>query len=871
MVIPAFGIERRVITAIIGAMASEDLDAEQEPESRDPTQAQLRAILDSSLDGLITIDARGNIVEFNRAAERIFGYARADVLGREMATMIVPPSMREAHRRGMSHAIATGDAPILGRRIEIAGMRADGSEFPVELTVTRVPLESRVLFTGSLRDITERKRIENRRSAQYSATRILSTAPTLDRAMPEVIAAICHALGWELGQLWLLSADGKALRLRSGWAAGRVDTTEFENMSRDLEFPRKVGLPGTVWDTEKGAWLEDVTENSNFPRAQAARASRIRTGFACPIVSAGRFLGVLEFFSTDRRTDDPDLVELVEAVGRQVGDFIVRKNAEHEVRESEERYRRMMETTNEGIWWIDQGAKTIYANARLGQMFGIPAAELVGRPIFDFVDPPQHSRAQDMFERRRRGMSDRFDVRFRRADGTTLWALVSSAPLEDASGAFAGAFAMVTDINERKRAEEADHFLVEAARLLASSLDDEVTLRRVAELAVPRVGDWCAVDLVGRDGRLGLLAAAHVDHEKTELARLLRERYPIEPEEPGGAAGVVRSGEPQMVEEITDAMLVASAKDPEQLELIRALGLTSWICVPLAARGRVFGTLSFATAESRRRYDQTDLRLAERIASLAAIAIDNARLYQEAQKAVRLRDDFLAVAGHELRTPLTRLSLDIHLLLNARPSAGRENANPRSAERAQRSIQRLTALIDELLDVSRISGGRLALVPEEVDLAELARDVVSRFSDERTKPPAGVILRANGPVVGFWDPHRLDQVIENLVSNAVKYGEQRPVEVDVGFAEEGGQAQIVVTDHGIGIDGRDHGRIFERFERAVSGQNFPGMGLGLWIVREIVHSSGGTVAVESGAGSGSKFTVRLPRRAPGGSAGDRPS
>jgi PAS domain S-box-containing protein len=711
-------------------------------DGRDPAQAQLRAIFDSSLDGLITIDGRGAIVEFNRAAEIVFGYRREDVLGRDMAEVIVPPSLRDRHRRGMERYLATGEGPILGRRIEITGMRADGSEFPVELTVTRVPAMDhdggRVLFTGALRDLTERKRVESRRAAQYAVTRILSTSPSLELAAPKVLEAICGGLGWELGQLWLLTERGDALACRASWSAGRGDTREFEAQSRRVRFDPGVGLPGTVWENARGAWLEEVTDSSNFPRAVAARLGGIRTGFGCPVVSGGRFLGVIEFFSMDRRTDDPDLVDLVDAVGRQLGDFIHRLDADR----------------------------------------------------------------------------------------------------------------------ERSRAEEGDRFLVEAARLLASSLDDEATLRRLAELAVPRFGDWCAVDLVAPDGRLELLAAAHVDASKVELVRRIRERHPFHIDDPGGSPAVIRAGQPLLLAEIPEAFLEASAKDQEHLAMVRSIGLTSWICAPLAARGRVLGAISFATAESGRKFDRTDLLLAERLASLAAIAIDNARLYREAQKAVKLRDDFLAVAGHELRTPLSRLTLQIELM--QRQGGAEESESPWAAK-AQRSVERLASLIDELLDVSRISEGRLPLEPEELDLAELAREVTARFTDER-RASAPIRVHADGPVVGRWDRRRLDHVIENLVSNALKYGDGKPVEVEVAEVEAAGgrQARLVVVDSGVGVSPRDQARIFERFERAVSGRAVGGLGLGLWIVREVVAASGGSVALESEPGKGSRFTVLLP-------------
>jgi signal transduction histidine kinase len=169
-------------------------------------------------------------------------------------------------------------------------------------------------------------------------------------------------------------------------------------------------------------------------------------------------------------------------------------------------------------------------------------------------------------------------------------------------------------------------------------------------------------------------------------------------------------------------------------------------------------------------------------------------------------------------------------------------------------VARLASLIDELLDVSRISEGRLSLQPERLDLAELAREIAARFAEEKRAAPP-IAVRAEGPVVGQWDRRRLEQVVENLVSNAVKYGAGSPVEVEVALD---GSARLTVADGGAGIAARDQARIFERFERAVPSRTVAGLGLGLWIVREIVTASGGTVSVESELNRGSKFTVRLP-------------
>jgi signal transduction histidine kinase len=238
-----------------------------------------------------------------------------------------------------------------------------------------------------------------------------------------------------------------------------------------------------------------------------------------------------------------------------------------------------------------------------------------------------------------------------------------------------------------------------------------------------------------------------------------------------------------------------------------------------------------------------------------------ARLYEEARQAVRMRDDFLSIASHELRTPLTSLQLQAQSLLRRLGKPESKDVPAWVNERArgvQDLVTRLSSLIENLLDISRITSGRLRLDPEDFDLAALVRVVVARHEEQLAEAGCVVTLRADGPVIGHWDKFRMEQIVTNLLSNAVKYGQGQPVEVIVDA--DGEQARIVVRDGGIGIDPVDRQRIFQRFERAVSSSHYSGFGLGLWIVAEIVKAMAGTIAVTGAVGQGSTFVVTLPLR-----------
>jgi signal transduction histidine kinase len=272
-------------------------------------------------------------------------------------------------------------------------------------------------------------------------------------------------------------------------------------------------------------------------------------------------------------------------------------------------------------------------------------------------------------------------------------------------------------------------------------------------------------------------------------------------------------------------------------------------------RGERLGAITFLSR--RRRLEDADVALAEDLARLVVAAIDTSRLYARAQQALRERDDFLSVASHELKTPLTPLRLKLHTL---RQSARRGAVDPDALlahlDIAERQVSRLSRLTDSLLDVSRIGAGKLELDWEDVDLSELVREVVSRFEPQAAKAGCLVTVSASRPVIGRWDRLRLDQVVTNLLSNALKYGAGKPIELSV--SEQAGHALLLVRDHGIGIEPGNLSRIFERFERAVSERHYGGLGLGLYITRQIVEALGGTVQAQSTPGEGSTFIVSLP-------------
>ncbi|MCP3140280.1 ATP-binding protein [Pyxidicoccus xibeiensis] len=417
--------------------------------------------------------------------------------------------------------------------------------------------------------------------------------------------------------------------------------------------------------------------------------------------------------------------------------------------------------------------------------------------------------------------------------------------------------------DEMRRAQRHAAFLAQASEVLASSLDHDRILERMAHLAVPTLADGCAVDVPGPDGQVRRVAVAHVRPDMLELTRAYHARYPIRMDDAGGVGKVLRTGVTEFTPELSGALLAQTLPDGEYRQATAALGIRTYICVPLISRGTVLGALTLVNTESGRRYTQADVRLAEDLARRAATSLDNGRLYMEAQDAIRARDTFLSVASHELNTPLTSLTLNVQALrrdLEPRAASGggaaQEALTPKVVA-VQRQLSRLSSLVRELLDVSRITAGKLRLEREDLDLAAIAREMVPRFSEDAARAGCTLRLEAPGPATGHWDRLRVEQVLQNLLSNAIKYGRGHPIDVRVGADAE--RAWLTVRDEGVGIAPEGQARLFQRFERLSSERHYGGLGLGLWIVKQIVDALEGRIRVESAAGQGSTFTVELPR------------
>jgi signal transduction histidine kinase len=415
---------------------------------------------------------------------------------------------------------------------------------------------------------------------------------------------------------------------------------------------------------------------------------------------------------------------------------------------------------------------------------------------------------------------------------------------------------------EAERAERRAAFLAEASRVLASSFDTCTTLAQLARLAVPELADLCIVDVLEDDDTYRQVGAAHVDAEKEGMIRSVA---PTDRTRHHPLAAMFASGEPVLLSEVSDLLLQAMAGGQGMRKLVEMIGPRSAMVVPLRAGDRPIGGLTLVSAESGRRYGAEDLALAQELARRAALAVENAQLYAQAQAATRARDEMLAVVAHDLRNPLSTISLGAELLLDTTPEDPGHAFQRRHLSTVKRSAERMNRLIQDLLDVSRVTGGKMTMAPKDEDLSLLLGEAAAML-----RPLAearGITFQTRGirdlPRLRV-DGARLMQVISNLVGNALKFTSEGGSVTLAGERGEDG-VRVSVIDTGSGISPEQLPHVFGRFWQANDADR-RGLGLGLGIARGIVEAHGGRIWVESELGHGSIFHFTLPAPAPAAEA-----
>jgi PAS domain S-box-containing protein len=525
-------------------------------------------------------------------------------------------------------------------------------------------------------------------------------------------------------------------------------------------------------------------------------------------------------------------------------------------RAAQERYRRLVEgITHAIVWTIDPTTLACtFVSPSAQAILGHPTERWITNPDTWQTIVPAQDRARLLHAIRSLSPEEGAAVRHGalHADGRTLRfeTDVRLVPAERAGRFEVRGFSV--DVTDARLAEEALEFLDRSGAALAESLDLGSTAETASRAGVPFLADAAVVRVdAPAPGLPAVLAVAHQHRERVDALRALAAEAPLPTPRQDGRAEVVED-----LRALVPPGLAARVRE------LFGEGPIRVVSVELGGRGRRLGLMHLVSG--RRSPAPRELRLAEELGRRAAQALDHALLYHEAKQAVSARDEFISIASHELRTPLTPLHLQVSALqrgISELPDGPRRATLLTRLATFTRQVERMTRLVGNLLDVTRIHAGRLELEREPLELGDLVGDVAGRFRDELARSGRLLEARVEPALTGSWDRLKLDQVLTNLVSNAVRYGGQGPVCVEL--RREGGEAVVAVEDRGIGIAPEELDAVFERFRAGASSRAHGGLGLGLYITRRIVEAHGGTIAVESRLGEGTVFTVRLPLQPPG--------
>jgi PAS domain S-box-containing protein len=772
-----------------------------------------RGILQNALDCIITMDAKGRVLEFNPAAERVFGYTREEAIGAELAELIIPARMREQHRRGLARFLETGEGPVIGRRIEIEGLRKDGSEICVELAITALKIDSAPVFTAYLRDISDRRRAEDEREkfiALVEQSDDFIGMGSLDGNIIYINRGGCQLVGLDPAQA-------------PGTPIAAVHPEKWWLKLRDEIFPA-VASGEKNWFGE--AQLRNVQTNEPIDVLMNIFTVRhpVSGGVIC-------YATVMRDISERKRS---------EAASRHLAAIV--------------------ESSDDAIASKDLNGIVTSWNAGAERVFGYNAAEMIGKPIQILVPPERYNEEPGILERIRRGeYIEVYETVRRRKDGRLINVSLTVSPIKTADGRVIGASKIARDITDRVLRDRRRLAQYTVASLLAGSWTLEEASSAILQ-TIASIGDWVLSALWIYDEAAGVLRCpAFWEAGSEELKNFGDRSRAIEfPMGVGLPGRVWESNKPAWIRD------VAADTNFPRAAIANQAGLHGGFAFPLFTGQAVNGVIEMFS-RGPVEPDRDLLQLVAALGSQIGMFIERRRIERELQRekenaeaANAAKDRFLATLSHELRTPLTPV------LIWAGGTVNQPGLSPDLHEGLKmvcRNVELEARLIDDLLDLTRLSRGKLQLQLSSADAHELVRhsiEIVRKDIEDRHLRLT-VALEAPSHQVNV-DPPRLQQVFWNVLRNACKFTPEHGAISVRSLNRRPDLIAIEIRDTGVGIPPELLEKIFEAFEQVDRARE--GLGLGLAISKAIVEMHGGRIRAQSeGSGKGSTFTIELPASA----------
>lgn len=713
-----------------------------------------------------------------------------------------------------------------------------------------------------------------RLAVQQAATRALADATELPDAFSGILESVCLALDWQVGEAWTVDPTEGILRLSAQWHAEDRDTSEFERVSGQLTFGRGEGLPGRIWANGAPVFVPDISRDDSFPRLREATTSGLRSAIGLPIRVDDDVVGVMCFFTDTVVEVDQSLLTMLNSIGQQIGNVIRRRQAEAAVRASEARQRAVLDTALDAIVSVDHLGRIVEFNPAAERAFGYTAAEALGEPMSELLIPA-HLRGmhQEAFDRHAGGgdsriLGRRIELEGLRKDGETFPVELAITMVEGDGHRYYTAY--IRDISDRFAAEERlreEIRINETLQRLSLSFATERDRSRLVQL----ITDTATVLIDADHGAFFF----NVLHESQGDSYTL---YSLSGAEPERFQGFPVPRKTPLFAPTFEGKGVVRLDDVREDPRFGAMGpqpkghpsVASYLAVPVKApSGEVLGGLFFGHPEPARFTEQHE-KIVIGIAAHAAVALENLRLYdrlkrseETAQSAYRMaadaarrKDEFIAMLSHELRNPLAPIMTAIELM--------KMDADAETAKSSQIVIERqakhLLRLVDDLLDISRITRGKISFDRRTLELREVLESAVEMASPLFEKKAHRLHVEIEDGLLVRGDRGRLAQVVTNLLTNAARYTEPGG-NVWLTALRHDGEVDISVRDDGIGMEPELVERLFEPFSQGEQDidRSQGGLGLGLALVRSLTEMHGGTVyGQSSGPGRGSEFIVRLP-------------
>jgi PAS domain S-box-containing protein len=815
----------------------------------------------------VVIHCEGTIIYANPAALKLIGAKKAsELIGKPVMKFIHPDSIPLIKSRITKMLNKQIIAPFVDEKF----ISITGKTVYVETKAVPFMFQGKRAILAILRDNSERKKTEEKQKFLFEVSTILAKSveykTTLNNIckllVPYLADYIRIALLDDSNQIREVAAYHKDQKKKVLVEKLYDSYRNRENLTHGVSKILQSGRPEVI-ENVSSQYTSNLKSNSKLKKI--VKELGLISYMGIPLKINKKIVGVITFSSTKKEKKyTKEEVQFAEEIALQIAYAVenallfnsVQKelNEKIKAKEAEERMASYLDQTFDAILLWEYTGKIVYWNKGAEEMYGFTKEQAIGQKthqLLKTVHPIPYSQIQSILNKNGRWEGE---LTHTTKENKPVTVSCKKILISEKNGQ---KYILETnrDITERIYFQKNLEYFSEASKILSSSLDYKITLGNIAMLAVPHMADWCSIE-IKTDKGIEQLAVAHVDPKKVAWAKNLNKKNPPDPNAKDGVPNVIRTGKSEYYSHIPDEMLVAAAKDEEQLKLLRDLKFSSIIIAPIRTNNETIGAITFVSAESKRHYTKSDLVIAEELSARAGLAIENARLYREAQVAISVRDEFISLASHELKTPITSLKMFTQSL-GSYFEKRNDTFLQKYFKKIDQQTDRLALIVNDLLNVSKIQHGKLDYDLKKVDLNSVVKDTVEML--QSTSMNHKISIRGSLQKNVYADPDRIYQVLTNLLTNAIKYSPLAD-KVIVQMKSTKDFAVVDVQDFGIGIKPAEQKKIFQQFYRVndPDDKKFPGLGMGLFISHEIIMRHGGNMVVKSIKGKGSQFSFTLP-------------